>query len=199
MPKRVDHGGRRDQVARALWRIAADEGLRAVTLRRVAAEAGISMNLVQYYFPTKVELVHHGLGRLLELAAERRRAELTRVRTTGDLRLVLRTCLVGLLPVTEEGRVLSAVHDAYLSHALGDPGVRELLNRVPHHVADELVPVLRAAREAGAVPASVDPELEVTGLVAMASGLASGVLVGSYRVEEVVAVLDHRLAVLFGG
>ena len=61
MPKRVDHEVRRKQIAEALVRIAGQRGLHAVGMRDVAAEAGISLRLVQYYFQTKEKLLQIGL------------------------------------------------------------------------------------------------------------------------------------------
>jgi AcrR family transcriptional regulator len=55
MPKKVDRQERRTLIADALMRVAADQGLAAVSLRTVAAEAGVSAGMVQPYFRTKDE------------------------------------------------------------------------------------------------------------------------------------------------
>ena len=52
MPKKVDRQERRTRIADALMRVAADQGLEAVSLRHVAAEAGVSAGMVQHYFRT---------------------------------------------------------------------------------------------------------------------------------------------------
>ena len=57
VPKRADHEERRRQIADALLRTAAMRGLHAAGMREVAAEAGVSLRLVQYYFGTKEELL----------------------------------------------------------------------------------------------------------------------------------------------
>ncbi|MEV4253518.1 helix-turn-helix domain-containing protein [Spirillospora sp. NPDC049652] len=57
MPKKVDHQQRRREIAEALLRIAGARGLQAATMREVAAEAGVSVRLVQYYFDSKLELL----------------------------------------------------------------------------------------------------------------------------------------------
>lgn len=49
-PKRVDHEQRRRQIGEALLRVASTRGLQSATMREVAAEAGVSLRLVQYYF-----------------------------------------------------------------------------------------------------------------------------------------------------
>ncbi|CAM5617391.1 TetR family transcriptional regulator OS=Streptomyces alboniger OX=132473 GN=CP975_10770 PE=4 SV=1 [Streptomyces alboniger] len=66
MPKRVDHAERRTEIAEALVRVAGRRGLHAVGMRDVAAEAGVSLRLVQYYFETKEKLLLFGLEHLSE-------------------------------------------------------------------------------------------------------------------------------------
>ena len=41
MPKKVDHGRRREEIAEAVCRLAGRQGLDGVSLRQVAAEAGL--------------------------------------------------------------------------------------------------------------------------------------------------------------
>ena len=67
MPKRVDHEERRRQIADALLRTAATRGLHAAGMREVAAEAGVSLRLVQYYFGTKEELMLFAMQQLAAL------------------------------------------------------------------------------------------------------------------------------------
>ena len=86
MPKRVDHEERRQQIADALLRTAATRGLHATGMREVAAEAGVSLRLVQYYFGTKEELLlaamQHLAARFSARAVARFR-EAERVRRPG--------------------------------------------------------------------------------------------------------------------
>lgn len=57
MPKVVDRGARRLAIADATLRLAARDGLEAVSIRAVAAEASMSAGAVQKYFATKDELL----------------------------------------------------------------------------------------------------------------------------------------------
>jgi AcrR family transcriptional regulator len=186
VPKRVDHEERRREIIGAVWRIATAEGLAAVTLRRVAAEAGISMNLVQYYFTSKDQMIHYGLERVIAVAVERMSAEL---RAAGDdSRVVVRAAIVGMLPIDDTSRQTSAVYYAYMLHAITDAEIRAVVSDIPRRLAAQLV---------HRIPGE-DPLVELESLIALASGLAVGVLVGSYTPEEAVAFVDHRLERLFG-
>jgi AcrR family transcriptional regulator len=50
MPRHVDHDARRRQLAQAVCELIAEHGIEAVTLREVAARAGVSMGAVQRAF-----------------------------------------------------------------------------------------------------------------------------------------------------
>lgn len=72
VPRQVDHAQRRTEISHAVWAVVARNGLDAVSLRTVAAEAGISAGRVQHYFATKDEMVLEAareMARAAELAA----------------------------------------------------------------------------------------------------------------------------------
>ncbi|MDQ1250665.1 MAG: hypothetical protein QG597_5044, partial [Actinomycetota bacterium] len=50
MPKIVDHEARRREIVEAMWRIVQREGFAAVSVRSVAAEAGLSKASISHYF-----------------------------------------------------------------------------------------------------------------------------------------------------
>ncbi|MBW8766715.1 MAG: TetR family transcriptional regulator, partial [Geodermatophilales bacterium] len=80
MPKRVDHDERRRQLTEAMLRIASTRGLQAVSMREVAAEAAVSLRVVQYYFTDKQTLLNSGLT---ELAARLDRRVKARAAAAG--------------------------------------------------------------------------------------------------------------------
>ena len=64
MPKFVDHEERCNEIVNALIKLATRIGLHEVTMRAVAAEANVSLRLVQYYFTDKAGLMHAALLKL---------------------------------------------------------------------------------------------------------------------------------------
>src|SRR3954452_21779823 len=125
LPKRVDHDERRRQLTGALLRIASTRGLRAVTMREVAAEAGVSLRLVQYYFTDKRTLLHSGLA---ELAARLdRRVKARAAAAGGDLtvRQVFDVVLGSILPSDEAGRADQLAWTAYYATGLTEPAFAE--------------------------------------------------------------------------
>ncbi|AGM06045.1 TetR/AcrR family transcriptional regulator [Amycolatopsis keratiniphila] len=199
MPKRVDHQERRREIAEALFRIAAAQGLQAVTLRAVAAEAGISMNLVQYYFPTKEEMLRFSWQRIVELTAEHAGKTIGEAMKTGDERTIVRAYLTAVLPDDERARMLSAVQIAYfavdVTRGSQDPDQEPLLPHLVHAITE----LLRAAQEKGDVSAHLDPRLEADSLATMSAGLVTAIMVDAYTAERASEIVDYRLDGVFSG
>src|SRR4051794_4248198 len=101
MPRRVDHAVRRREITDAVCRITVKGGISAATFREVAAEAGVSVRLVQYYFGSKDELL---------LATQRAVAERASARTFAAVagidrpRERLRAILRSFIPIDDESR-----------------------------------------------------------------------------------------------
>ncbi len=197
MPKRVDHQQRRREIAEALFRIAAQHGLTAVTLRAVAAEAGISMNLVQYYFPAKEEMLRFAWQRVVELSAERAAGEVGRALETGDERAVVRAYLAAVLPSDERARLLSAVQIAYFAADVTRGGAQPDQEALLPHLVRGLAEQIRLAQSGNRVGAELDATLEADALATMAAGLVTGILIGSYTAEQASALVEYRLGQLF--
>ncbi|MCA2223550.1 TetR/AcrR family transcriptional regulator [Nonomuraea aurantiaca] len=81
MPRVADHDQRRVQIARAFQRLLAAEGLGGVSFSRVAAEAGVSVGLIQHYFAGKDELLRFAYDDAVRRMSERVRV---RVREGSD-------------------------------------------------------------------------------------------------------------------
>lgn len=195
MPKRVDHQQRRREIAEALFRIAAERGLQAVTLRAVAAEAGISMNLVQYYFPAKEDMLRFGWQRIIELSVERAAGEIAEALESGDERAVVRAYLTGVLPSDERSRVLCAVQIAYFAVDV-TRGAQDQEPLLPHLVRG-LAEQIRSAQLRRRTSPRLNAQWEADALATMAAGLVSGAMVGAYTAEQATRLVDYRLDQLF--
>jgi AcrR family transcriptional regulator len=193
----VDHDQRRREIAEALFRIAATRGLQAVTLRAVAAEAGIWMNLVQHYFPTKEEMLRFGWQRIAELGAERAGEGIAPALRTGDERTVLRAYLLGVLPTDERGRMVCAVQIAYLAVDVTRGSQAPDQEALMPHLVHALTEQLRHAQERNRIRAHLDPQLEADALATMTAGLLTGMLVKTYDTKKATAIIDYRLGQLF--
>ena len=188
MPRRVDHEERRRQITDAVVRITVRGGLPAATFREVAAEAGVSVRLIQYYFGSKAEL----LLVTQRHVAERATARLLRfVRGTGDSpREVLRAALTSFVPTDAESREAMLMFVALGTASLLDPTLaRPEAAEVPRALRELVERQLRRGR----LRAGVDPRREAALLAAAVPGLAQGVLDGSTPAPAAVRTIEYAI------
>ena len=201
MPKRVDHEERRRQIAEALLRAAAARGVHATGMREVAAEAGVSLRLVQYYFGTKEELLLAAMQQLAVRFAERSLARIRRSTPPDGPRRprdIIAAILTEGLPVDEERRTFTTLYTAYFALSLTDPALAITpLIRNSNAVINVVAAQLRASQAADGTPADLDPDLEAVSLLAMSAGLGTSVLGGQSSPEQAQAVIDYHLDRLF--
>jgi TetR/AcrR family transcriptional regulator, transcriptional repressor of bet genes len=193
MPKVVDHEQRRGELAAAVWTLASREGLEAVTVRRVADEAGWSTGALVHYFADKEELllfafrtVADRVGRRLEQAAER----------TSDPLELARSQLLEGLPLDRERQAEIRVWFAFLGLALTRPALARTQRVTYRAWRDRVRDRLREAQQRGEIRAGVDCAAEAAALVALVDGLAiqatfePRALTGRRQTELVDAQLD---------
>ncbi|MFK8849055.1 TetR/AcrR family transcriptional regulator [Streptomyces sp. Ac-502] len=185
---------RRREVAEAVWRIAAARGLESASMREVAAEAGVSLRVVQYYFGSKHQLLVESLRMLHEENDRRARARMADLYDAGDLRAVLRAVLVEFLPLDAQRALALRVFTAYFVRSLTDPAMSEVFLH-GEQVVESLVATL--IREAGGVRPGVDPAREADLLVSGVSGLGLDVLHGRRTMAEVRHTIDYHLDRIF--
>jgi len=197
VPKRVDHDERRRELTGALLRIAGSRGLRAVTMREVAAEAGVSVRTVQYYFTDKRTLMLSGLAELAARLDQRVRDRAAAIGTDLAPRTVLEVVLTAILPTDERSRADSLAWTAYYADGLTAP--EQAVNGVeyPNALENWLTSVVTRAQDAGEIAADRDPRTEVVALLALANGLTSSVLGTQRTAEEAVTVVRYTLDRLF--
>lgn len=188
MPKKVDHQERRTLIADALMRVAAEQGLEAVSLRHVAAEAGVSAGMVQHYFRTKDEMMAFALAVVRERSQIRVTEAMARLGENPSPRLLLRTMIAALLPLDERTRDDGRVALAFLAYTAVRPAAAPSLREDTVQLTGFIASVL-PSRNAVAAAA---------GLLALMEGLGVYLLGGQYTTEEALGALDAHLDLLFG-
>jgi AcrR family transcriptional regulator len=189
VPKEVDHEERRERIAEAVWRVILREGVAGVSIRKVAAEAGLSTGALVHYVATKEELLASAdrllVGRVVGRLEARPKSD--------TVRGAVRSALCEVLPLDAERRTESAVWFALAGRALVDKGAagrhysifdgtRELCRRITRQLA-----------AGGHLAPGLDPEGEAGRLQALVDGLAVEGLVGRLGNEEILGVLDGHL------
>ena len=194
MPKVVDHEERRAELAAAVWRLASREGLEAITVRRVAEEAGWSTGALVHYFAGKEELLLFAfrtgadrVGRRLEELDEHETDPLARARAQ----------LLEGLPLDRDRQDEVRVWFSFLGLALTRPALARAQRVAYRAWRDRIRDRLLEAQEAGQIRAEVDCPTEAAALVGLVDGLAvqatfePRVLSAARQVELVDARLDE--------
>jgi AcrR family transcriptional regulator len=189
MPKRVDHLQRRRLIADALMRVAAEQGLEAVSLRHVAAAADVSAGMVQHYFRTKDEMMAFALSVVRERSEARVTAAIGALGENPEPRLLLRAMIAALLPLDDESRDNGRVALAFLAYTAVRPAAAEGLHQETGEMAGFIAGLLPVPRPAAAA----------MGLLALMEGLGVYLLGGQYTNEQALSALDAYLDLLFTG
>jgi AcrR family transcriptional regulator len=198
MPRRVDHGVRRRQIIEALCRIAVRGGLSAATFREVAAEADVSVRLVQYYFGSKAELLHAANAFVGQRSAARLARRIRRLGADPAPYDVVRAAVRSFLPTDQEARENMVLFYAFYNAQLTDPSLaRGEASSVPRGLVRLVTHQVRRAQEQGEVAADVDAAHEASILTAAIPSLVSGVLVHYMSAAEVSRTLDRAVDRLF--
>jgi TetR/AcrR family transcriptional repressor of bet genes len=188
VPRRVDHALRRRQITDAVCRITIKGGLAAATFREVAAEAGVSVRLVQYYFGTKDQLL---LSTQQHVADRATRRVVERVAAAGDTpRDALRALLGAFIPTDDDSRENMLMFVALHTASLVDPTLaRAEALAVPRGLHAAIAGHLRR----GPVPPGADPDLEAAILAGLVPSLAQAVLAGLQTAEGAMAILEYAI------
>lgn len=171
MPKIVDHDVRREEIAEALWRVVRRDGIRAASVRTVAAEAGWSAGAVRYYFPDQDGLLSFAMDLVTRRVTER----ISALDPKGNPTTVALRYLEEALPLDAERRAEFDVWMSFMAQAQAESGagaLREHVDKVHDGLRHLCESLLQALSTAGALRESLDLRREVERLHAFVDGLA---------------------------
>ncbi|WP_240917806.1 TetR/AcrR family transcriptional regulator [Phycicoccus sp. HDW14] len=196
MPKVVDHVARREQIAEALLAVVRRDGVGAVSVRSVAAQAGLSVGSMRHTATSQSDLVAFAMEAVAERVASRIGARVSGWSTAGppDVGDLVELC-GEVLPLDDERRAEAAVWLELVTLARTDPTLADVSDAAHaglRRVADRVVSVLLPGADRRTLAR------EALRLHALLDGLAlHGVLhpraAGPAQVRAVVA---HHLAAL---
>ncbi|MBQ1080550.1 TetR family transcriptional regulator C-terminal domain-containing protein [Nocardiopsis sp. B62] len=190
VPKIVDKESRRREIAEALHRIAAREGLEGVSVRTVAAEARLSAGAVQREFDSKDKLLRFALHVTVDEVAER----FGRLRI-GPGRLdfagALRQVLLEMLPTDERKLAQARIWAAFYARAAVDPAFADTLRTLTEQTRVSFLRLLEYARDQNAL--TPDRDLEATAEMILV--IIDGLWIGGARLPEGAPLDGHRAAV----
>ncbi|MHB1219685.1 MAG: TetR/AcrR family transcriptional regulator [Alphaproteobacteria bacterium] len=198
MPKIVDQEQRRQEIAEAVLRVVAREGVGGVTMRVVAVEAGWSTGVLNHYFENKQELLVGGLREAARVAG-RNMSRAMKERTGRDC---LRVVIEEGMPLDERREALCRIFFFFWAEGVSDPNLAAELATYYDWWRDLIRQAIQRCQAEGWLR-NRDPEILAEMLVAVADGVAVQAMfnkrtVGKRRqrrhVEEWLEILEARPA-----
>lgn len=189
-----DHFTTAERVLDAAIVVIGRDGFDTVSVRTVAAEAGLAAGTVQHHFGTRDALL---------VGAYRRSVERTMARALTNapqdsFSSALRHAATQAFPHDEQGRAELAV---WLSLSAASPtrsGLREAHREAVQQFRDILRDVLERAEQAGQLRAGIDIERETVLIPALLDGLSlQAVSADPGEAVRLAETLDEVLAALF--
>lgn len=194
MPKEVDHEERRRELADAVCRVVAREGLAGVSLRLVADEAGWSIGSLRYYFTTKDDMLAFALRRVGDRIEERLLGACVDPTMVSRLRSLVRE----MLPLDTTRREEALVWIAFAARSAVDAKLAPLADEVASRMRAAFVGLVEAAVAAGEMPADTDVARESLRLQALVDGLVVELVSTPSRLtpEVALAAVDAHIDLL---
>lgn len=183
------HDQKSTEILLAVWRVIAERGISGVTIRAVAARAGVSVGRVQHYFATKDELIRASADLMIS-AAESIHTEATAA--TGPA-AELWDLLTHPIPHASASPTGTAVFYSFVADSVRDPQIAAILVSAKSG----------AAERAAALLVQLDPDLpgpDAAGreLIAVSDGATLGTLIGSLNPDQARAVIGSAINRIIG-
>jgi len=191
MPRQIDHDARRRQIAEAVCELIAEHGIEAVTLRDVAARAGVSMGAVQRAFP-KDGMVGFALDHIVAQAHQR---AASRIEDSGAAESARALLVISMQEMALAGPGQRAQAVVWLTFT-AQAAVREQLAGLIRDHHDKglglLVWLIQHGQRTGEIHSDADAHEEARVLHALADGLTQHIALGLTTPADARRLIDYH-------
>ncbi|AKN74983.1 transcriptional regulator [Streptomyces sp. PBH53] len=202
MPRVADHDARHGQITDAVQRLIVRDGLTAVTVARTAAEAGVSVGLVQHYFTAKDEMLLATFTRVNRRFTARVDELVNRGEAEGrTIAVMLRQALAELLPLDDARRAEHLVRLAFADQAAHNTRLATVQQETLADIRSRVAQAIHNGTVCGEVTGTVDAADQALRIVAYADGLALHTHIDPDGTPEpaILAALDDQIGRVFTG
>ncbi len=193
---RIDNQLRRRELGEALWRVVLRDGIEAASVRKVAAEAGVSAGSLRHVFPTQSELLAFAMQLIVDEVA--RRVAAAGPGVPGEIRDVVERRLHSLLVLDPETRAIFDVWLAFAARARLDQRLEPLRAQTHAQVRALCRQAVEMLHAHGEARPTLDVPYEAERLHALIDGLAMHATVDPETTtpERQVEILSRHLDAL---
>ncbi|WP_405477629.1 TetR/AcrR family transcriptional regulator [Streptomyces canus] len=202
MPRVADHDARHGQITDAVQRLIVRHGLTAVTVARTAAEAGMSVGLVQHYFMAKDEMLLATFTRVNGRFTARVDKLVNRGEAEGrTIAEMLRQALAELIPLDDARRAEFLVRLAFADQAAHNPRLAAVQKETLAGIRSRVAQAIKNGTVCGEVTQGIDAADQALQIVAFTEGLALHTHIDPDGTPKpaTLAALDDQIGRVFTG
>ena len=192
MPKRTRPGAepRREELVAAAYREIAANGFEGLRTREVAGAVGVNVATLHYYFPSKEDLIKAVVGHAMSRFQSTLSSEGTAIER-------LRGHFAGLRRLARDEPELFGSMAELMLRASRDRALAGIIEKTNEFWHGTLRGLLRAAREDGDLPKTVDPDGMAAVIVATLKGvyLLPIKTTGAESIDKALRQLERLLGV----
>ena len=192
MPKKVNQQARRQEIADALLRVTRRDGWEAVSMRHVAAEAGVSVGMLQHHFASKDDMLRFAMDTIGERYGQQLVEQVTALPEPREPRRVAEIVVNSLIPFDGGGEAEVQAAAAFLGRAMLHPEIATDLGTAGARLTAYLAEQIRRAQ-----PDTEHPEIDAAALLALADGLIAHLLTGRITGNVARAIIRRQLDHVF--
>lgn len=174
MPKLIDHTARKKIVAQAVWKLLNERGVSAITIRNVAAEAGISTGSLRHIFDNRVDLLTYAL----DLIGQETEESMQAVSVQGQDVLNTIKVLEHFLPITPRSKAISRITLSMVSELRQVPGIKDILVARLEQIRSYFYEMLMHLDDAGQITTGTDLKVQANKLTVLSYGLSTKAIIG---------------------
>jgi len=178
---------RREELVLAAYHEIAERGFEGLRTREVAAEVGVNIATLHYYFPTKEALIRG----VLDHAMNRFRTSLPHGSQPGQLRSYLRATRTLLTEEPELGAVMAEL----ALRSVRDPSIGSIMNEMYDLWHVTLRGMLRRAVRKGDLRSELDSDAVAALIIAALTSLTLPVMADPRRGDRALRQLERWLGV----
>jgi AcrR family transcriptional regulator len=193
VPKKVNQQARRQEIADALLRLTRRDGWEAVSMRHVAAEAGVSVGMLQHHFASKDDLLRFAMDMIGERYGRQLVEQVTALPEPRDPRRIADIVVNSLIPFDGGGEAEVQAAAAFLGRAMLHPEIASDLVTAGARLTAYLADQIRTAR-----PTAAHPGTDAAALLALADGLIAHLLTGRITGDVARTIVRRQLDHVFG-
>jgi TetR/AcrR family transcriptional regulator, transcriptional repressor of bet genes len=177
----------------AMMRIAHSDGWDAVSLRKVAAEGGVSMGMVQHYFTTKDEMLRFAIEMMAEDTRQRIRRRVADLPDPPTPRLLVETVLLEMIPDSRRRPTEAEAAKVWIRRFLLRPESQAVLREGTANLRASLTEQILLGRPGDRAAAERDADI----LIVLLDGLILNIAIGQQTAETATAILTAQLDLTF--